>query len=327
MTTFNQLICAPTINLFAFQQGQEFFAKSSPKFVSPEWSTHKYAQILNHFYVCQKIELDSGANSSNLANHRKSNSQFFTQAREFWGTIKTKEHLELIYGQAYPGFIDKNCLISLKLNKQKENINQAISVENLAYFNPKDCFSPRNINTNLGQTVVITALIDNKKNKRRESLQSLANGCVFSFANLLNSSQKAIVIDSSLIANGYFSTYYLPGASGNYNQIMVCLFFSEADQDNFQKQRQQLTQFLLSLHKLTYVHQHSKNLLKLACYQLNQLKYHLDISDTHHLTQTSLAGNLQTKYAPVDDRNIINKQSWQESHLSKTTKIPVTVVN
>lgn len=319
MTTFNQLICAPQINLFAFQQRQEFFAKSSPKSVSSEWSTDKYAGILNHFYVCQKIK----SNSETI----KSNSQSDTQGQEFWGTIKTQEHLELIHGEAYPDCIDKNYLISLKINKQKENKDQAIGVENLAYFNPKDCLSPQNIDTNLGQTVVITALIDNKQNKRKESLQSLANGCVFSFAHLLSSSQKVVLVNSSLVGRGYFSTYYLPGASGNYNQIMVCLFFDEADRDNFQRQRQQLTRFLLSLHKLTYVHQHSKNLLKLARYQMNQLKYHLDISDTSNLTPMELVDNPQTEHTSIVDRQKISKQYRQKSSLPTKIQVPVAVAS
>ncbi|MGK7952283.1 MAG: hypothetical protein AB4368_26740 [Xenococcaceae cyanobacterium] len=327
MTTFNQRIYTPTINLFAFQQQQEFFAKGSPQLLCPEWVTNKYSQILNNFYVCQKIKPLSETETNSVINQEKSNFSTSDRPQEFWGTIKTKDHLELIHGEAYPSWIDTNCLISLRLNKQKEIKTKAVSVENLAYYNPKNCFSPERVNTNLGQTVVITALIGNKKNKRKESLQSLANGCVFSFANLLNSSQKVVCIHSSIVANGFISTYYLPGASGNYNQIMVCLFFKEADRANFQKQREQLTQFLLSLHKLTYVHQHSKNLLKLACYQLNRLQDYLDIPNTNNLTETLWQNSIQTQYSSIKDRHQTSNHKRAEKSLLETTKMPVAVAS
>lgn len=293
MPSSNQLISAPSVSLFAFQQKREFFAKNSFKPISPAWLTLKYRQILNNFYVYQKIKLDLREYSNNL----------ITQPQKFSGTIKTQKNLELIAGEAYPSSIADNAVISLRINRLEQNTDQAISISKLADFNPKDCFSPHNVNTNLGQTVVITALVNqNGENLQRKSLKSLANNCVSSFYHLPNSSPKVILVDSRVILNGYIFTYHLAEDSCLYNQVQVCLFFRQEDKDNFEKHHQQLANFLLSLHKLTYVHQHSRSLLKLVRYQLDQLEYHLQTASINdRLRQVSLSNNnnIKNKYIPI----------------------------
>ena len=293
MPKSNQLISAPSISLFAFQQKREFFAKNSFKPISPAWLTLKYCQILNNFYVYQKIKLDFRQYSSNLIN----------QPQKFSGTIKTKENLELIAGEAYPGSIDDNAIISLRINGLEQNTRQSMSISKLADFNPKDCFSPHNVNTNLGQTVVISTLVNNpRENPQHESLKSLANNCVSSFYHLPNSSPKVTLIDSRVILNGYIFTYHLAEDSCPYNQVQVCLFFRQEDKDNFEKHHRQLANFLLSLHKLTYVHQHSRSLLKLVCYQLDQLEYNLQtaiINNRSHQVSLSNYNKIENKYIPI----------------------------
>lgn len=326
MARSHQLISAPSIYLFAFQQQQEFFAKSSLKRLSPEWSTRKYSQILNHFFVCQKIKLNSRANRHNLVYQHKNNLQSITEVQKFLGTIKNQGNLELINGEAYPCRIDNSHVISLRINRLEKNADQAVSVNNLAYFNPKNCFSPHNVKTNLGQTVVITALVNNRENIQPESLQSLANSCLSSFAHLASSLQKTVLIDSSIISNGCVFTYYLPGNLRQYNQIIVGLFFRQEDLDNFQKHHQQLSKFFLSFHKLTYVHQHSSSLLKLACYQMGQLKYHLKTSSSNDLSQVPSPNNLETKYSPISGHNRIDRYG-DKSSLSEINKKPMAVLN
>ncbi|MDJ0690887.1 MAG: hypothetical protein QNJ41_20555 [Xenococcaceae cyanobacterium MO_188.B32] len=322
MARSNQLISAPNIYLFTFQQQQEFFSQSSLEPLSPEWSTHKYCQILNHFHVCQKIKLNSRVDKENLVDRRQNYPQDITQKQQFWGTIKTQENLELIQGEAYPSCADTSHIISLRIHRQEKNAKEAISIDKLAFFNPKNCFSPHNIQTNLGQTLVITALVNNKENMQPDSLKSLADSCLSCFAHLPNSSQKTVSIDSSIIANGYFSTYYLPGNSRQYNQIIICLFFRQKDQDNFHRHHQQLSKFFFSLHKLTYVHQYSNNLFKLACYQIDRLKYHLKTLNSSDLAQFSSPNDVRVKYSSVYDQNRIDWHSHKNS-FSQINRKPI----
>ena len=319
------LISSPNIYLFAFQQQQEFFAQSSPQLLSPEWSTDKYRQILNHFHVCQKIKLNSRADNDKLVDRLPNHLQNITQGQPFLGTIKTKENLELITGEAYPERVDTSHIISLRINRQNQNTEKALSTDNLASFNPKNCFSPHNIKTNLGQTVIITALVNSKENMQPRSLQNLTDSCLSSFAHLSDSSQKTILIDSSIIANGYFSTYYLPRNSHQYNQIIVCLFFRQKDQDNFHKYHYQLSQFFLSFHKLTYIHQYSNNLFKLACYQIEQLKYLLKTPTSNYITPVSSPNSVQIEYPPSFSQNRIDWH-WHQDSLGKKEKKPMVVL-
>ncbi len=313
MAGSNQIIYYPSIHLFAFQQQTEFFSQSSLKSLSPEWSTHKYHQILNHFYVGQKIK--SNSNNEDLINQN-----YHPQVQKFLGTIKIQGNLELIHGEAYPTRIDKSHIISLKLNRSRSDANQEINVTKLAYFNPKNCFAPQNINTNLGQTIVITALANPREISQPESWQSLAKSCLSSFAYLSDNSQKAVLIDSSIIGNGYVFAYYLPGKPRQYNQILVCLFFRQEDRKNFQKYHQQLAKFLLSLHKLTYIHQHSSRLLKLASYHIGQLKYYLQTLSSNHITQ------VRAQYIPISECQEIN-QDWHKKNLANINKKPVAILN
>ena len=326
MARSNQLISAPNIYLFAFQQQQEFFSQSSLESLSPEWSTHKYCQILDHFHVCQKIKLNSRSAKGNLVDRRQNHPPNITQKQKFLGTIKIKENLEVIQGEAYPNWVNKSHIISLIIHRQKKNDKEAISTDKLAFFNPKNCFSPSNIQTNLGQTVVITALVNNKENMQPASLQSLADNCLSSFAHFPKSSQKTVSIDSSIIANGYFSTYYLPGNSRQYNQIIVCLFFRQKDRDNFRRHHQELSKFFLSLHKLTYVHQYSNNLFKLACYQIDRLKYHLKTLNSSYIAQFSSPNDVRVKYSSVSDRNRIDRHS-HKSTFSQIDRKPTAIFN
>ena len=325
MTRSNSLISSPNIHLFAFQQQQEFFSQRSPKLLPPEWSTHKYRQILNHFHVCQKIKLNFRMNNENLVDRLPNHLQDITQGQQFLGTIKTKENLELIQGEAYPSCVDKSHIISLSIKRQKQNAEKAISIDNLASFNPKNCFSPHNIQTNLGQTVMITALVNSTENMQPKSLKNLADSCVSSFTHAPKNSPTTISIDSSIIANGYFSTYYLPGNSRQYNQIIVCLFFRQKDRDNFHKYHYQLSQLFLSFHKLTYIHQHSSNLFKLTCYQIEQLKYRLKTLNNNYLTQVSPPNSLKTKYSPTFSQNRID-WSWYKESLTKKENKPMAVL-
>ena len=328
MASSHQLISAPNIYLFAFQQQQEFFSRSSLTPLCPDWSIQKYSQILDRFHVCQKIKLNFDTDNNHLVNKRKNNPQSLTQPQKFLGTIKTQENLELIQGEAYPNYIDKTHIISLKINRQKQNQGKAIDIEQLASFNPKNCFSPRNIKTNLGQTVMITALVNNRENMQINSLKSLANNYVSSFAHLSSSWQEMVLIDSSIIANGYFSTYYLPGNSPQYNQIIVGLFFRQKDRDNFQKYYREISEFLLSLHKLTYVHQYSSNLFKLAFYQIDRLKHYLKTFNNDYITQVQLPNNTRENYSLTSIQNSLqNKMDWcwQESSLSKIDTQSVAV--
>ena len=318
MAGYNQLIYSPSIHLFAFQQQTEFFAQSSLKSLSPEWSDHKYRQILNHFYVGQKIK-------SNSSNKDLINQNYHPQVQKFLGTIKIQENLELIQGEAHPRNIDKSHIISLKFNRPGSDANQEFNANKLAYFNPKNCFSLQNINTNLGQTIVITALVNSRESGQQESLQSLAKNCLSSFAYLSDNSQKTVLLDSSIIGNGYIFTYYLPGSSRHYNQISVCLFFRKEDQDNFQKYHHQIAQFLLSLHKLTYIYQHSSKLLKLASYHISQLKYYLQTLNSNQITQVRSLNQLETQY-PTLSKNKGITHDWHKNNLAKIPKKPVAVL-
>ncbi len=320
MAGYNPLIYSPSIHLFAFQQQTEFFSQSSSslKSLSPEWSNRKYSQILNHFYVGQKIKSDYNNQDSIEQNYH-------SQVQKFLGTIKIQETLELIQGEAYPIKIDKSHIISLKLNRLGSDANQEINVTKLAYFNPKNCFSPQNINTNLGQTIIITALVNPRASSQLESLQSLAKSCLSAFAYLSDNSQRTVLIDSSIIDNGYVFTYYLPGQPRQYNQISVCLFFHQEDRENFQKYHQQLAKFLLSLHKLTYIHQHSSRLLKLASYHLGQLKYYLQTFSNNHITQVRF-NKLETQYQTLsEDKGITH--DWHKNNLADINKKPLAVLN
>ena len=326
MARSNQLISAPNIYLFAFQQQQEFFSQSSLESLSPEWSTHKYCQILNHFHVCQKIKLNSSTDNGNLVNSRQNYPQDITQKQQFWGTIKTQENLELIQGEAYPSCSGTSHIISLRIHRQDKNAKEAISIDKLAFFNPQNCFSPCNIQTNLGQTIVITALVNNKENMQPDSLKSLADNCLSSFAHLPNSWQQTVSIDSSIIANGYFSTYYLPGNSRQYNQIIIGLFFRQKDRDNFHRHHQELSKFFLSLHKLTYVHQYSNNFFKLACYQIDRLKYRLKTLNGSDIDRLPSPKDVRVKYSSVSDYNRIDWQSHKRS-FSQINREPIAIVN
>lgn len=326
MPILNQLISSPSIYLFAFQQQREFFSQRSLKPISSEWSTNKYDQILSHFYACQKIKSNSRVDSENLVVRRRNHTQSDSQSQKFLGTIRTKGNLELIDGEAYPDCIDESHIVSLKINRLDKNADQAIDVDQLALFNPKNCFSSQNINTNLGQTVVISALVNDVQNLQQELLQSLANNCLSSFSHLPNSSQQAVLIDSSTIFNGHMFTYYLPEAGDQYNQIIVCLFSRPEDQNEFNKHHQELSKFFLSLHKLTYVHQHSNSLLKLVCYQIGQLKYYLKKSSSDPITQVPSLNNFATEYSSIADSNRIQKHP-QKKNSSKINKQFVAVLH
>ena len=332
MAISNQLISSPSIYLFAFQQQREFFSQRLLKPISSQWSTHKYDQILNHFYACQKIKLTSRFDNSNLVNsdnlvvRQRNNYQSDTNIQKFLGTIRTKENLELIDGEAYPNYIDESHIIYLKINRLNKNADQAIDVDKLALFNPKNCFSPRNIDTNLGQTVVISAVVGDSKNLPTEELKSLANNCLSSFAYLNNGLEKAILIDSNTIFRSHIFTYYLPENGDKYNQIIVCLFSSSEDQDKFHRHHQELAKFFLSLHKLTYVHKHSNSLLKLVCYQIGQLKYYLNTSSSEPITQVpSLNSFIDNDLSISDSNKIENPQ--QKKNFPKRNKRFIAVLN
>ncbi len=295
MTLSNQPIYAPNIYLFAFQQQKEFFIRNSTNSLSPEWLTSKYSQILNCFYACQTIKLNQSSSFNSL----------ITQPQKFLGTIKNQQDLEVIAGEAYPQEIEDNYIMSLRIEQIKRNADQPISLKKLADFNPKNCFLPQKINTNLGQTVVITALLASGEYLELENLQSLATNCVSSFYQLLDMPGKLVLISSGTLFNSYVFAYHLPEDLCQYNQTLVCLFVRQEDRDNLHKHHHQLAKLLLSAHKLTYVHQHSRNLFELACHQIRQLQYSFKSLNNNYFNQNLFSNDFENNSLPILDQNTI----------------------
>jgi hypothetical protein len=282
MTKWSRPIYAPTIYLFAFQFRDKLPWEVNNTFLSQDWLVQKYRQILDKYYAFKTIKFELKKSWVEPAGQLQNHSIQARQEQNFLGTIKTNKGLEIISGKAYPQLIDDSYVVELKLHQSERSRKKGISIRQLKDYNPKGCFLPRKINTNLGQTLAIATVLAEGEYLEKAELKLLADRCIFSFLHSFALQEKPIFTYSGNLFNGYIFVYKLPEHIYKYNQIIVYFFLREEDIERWQKHHHQLAQLWLYQHKIVYAHQYINHKIKLASHQLNKLESYLELHRTKY---------------------------------------------
>jgi hypothetical protein len=271
MINSHKPIYAPIVNLFAFQLRETPPWDLKDYSLNEDWLIQKYRQILEHFYSFRKIELPQALWSKDLGIYLPDYCHKLKLEQEFLGTIRTDRGLELISGSAYPQLMDDTYIMALQLRSQATDINEPISIEELQHLNPKGCFSFNCINSNLGQTLVINALLAEGKYLEEGELRLLAEECLYSFYGLLTEQEQPVFTYSANLFNGYVFGYTLADYLNKYNQVLVCFFFRQEDLSYWQNNTYQLSRLFLYQHKIIFAYRQLYYKVKIAHHKLTKL--------------------------------------------------------
>ncbi len=282
MTRWSRPIYAPIIYLFAFQFKDKLPWEVDNNSLSRDWLVQKYRQILDKFYAFKTIKFEAEKSWLEAVGQLPN---YLTEARQeqnFLGTIQTNNGLEIISGKAHPQLIDDSYVVELKLHQSEKSRKKEILIRQLKDYNPKGCFLPRKINTNLGQTLAIATVLAEGEYLETTELKLLADRCIFSFLHSFAFQEKPIFIYSGNLFNGYIFVYNLPEHIYKYNQIIVYLFLREEDIDCWQKHHHQLAELFFYQHKIMYAYQYIERKIKRARHQLNKLGSYLELHKTKY---------------------------------------------
>lgn len=306
MTKWSRPIYAPTIYLLAFQFRDKLPWEVKNSFLSDDWLIQKYQKILDKFYAFKTINFEPTAFSleeDKFLNH----STKVRKQQTFLGTIKINKALELISGEAYPQVIDDSYVVAIKLHQSERSSKKQLPIRQLKNYNPKGCFLPIKVNTNLGQTLAIATVLAQGEYLSKTELKLLADRCIFSFLHSFVFQEKPKFTYSGNLFNGYIFVYNLPEHIYKYNQIIVYLFSRKEDLERLEKYHHKLAKLFFYQHKVMYAHQYINHKFQRARHQLNKLESYLELhKTTYNDNALSTVISLQLNKNQKQKRFLIN---------------------
>ena len=288
-------IYAPNIHLFAFHLRRGFTPDSPPLEVSPDWLENKYGEILKNFDIHKPVELRTDipkANTVNLLKEAQNNGKSFANLGK-GTTPKNGNNTPIeIVAVACPLQIEDSYALTLNIRRPQNLDNDAVEIERLKDFNPQECFLPHYIDSRLGQTILITAFLDEQeKQQDLKSLQNKADECVCAFIHAASKSKCPTCYEAAELFGSPIFEYRISNEDTTDAYILVWFFFEEATSKKFIQRYVDFIGLFLYRHKINTAYKTSRQEHDLVYKQIIEIenflgqfkqKYGINTEDHKH---------------------------------------------
>ncbi|MBP0028214.1 hypothetical protein [Roseofilum sp. Guam] len=167
-----------------------------------------------------------------------------------------------ITGCACPLLIYDSYALALNLRIPEKDADhqptQPVPVEIFQEFNPHQCFCPQKINSNLGQTILLTAWLLEEQKDKHTQWQSIAESILKNFLNDQNPPhlyQSGHLFGSPIYE---FGSPKYPNQDGKIEHYLVWLFLDDAADQNLGDFYQEIVDLCFYRNKVTTAYQQSR---------------------------------------------------------------------
>ncbi|NEP52992.1 MAG: hypothetical protein F6K65_31015, partial [Moorea sp. SIO3C2] len=229
-------IYAPNIHIFAFHIRN---VSSSDSQANREYNREilwqKYDQICAKFQIQEKLDLREVAEGSRIALLKGATKENILLPLEGKLSLKNGKVIN-ITGQACPLQIYDSYALGLNIRIPEVENNQKTEDVDLTvfnYFNPDQCFLPSNINSSLGQILLLTAWLPQKEQQDYHLWKEIADQCVQNFMGEKDQDNYPPLYQEGQLFDSPIFEYGIPDQSQDYGQIFVWLFLGEEVNGNY----------------------------------------------------------------------------------------------
>ncbi|NEO38179.1 MAG: hypothetical protein F6J90_18330 [Moorea sp. SIOASIH] len=229
-------IYAPNIHLFAFHL---INVSSSDSQADTDYNSqllwHKYDQICAKFQIQQKLDLKDVAEDSRIALLKGATKDNILLPLEGKLSLNHGKGIK-ITGQACPIQIYDSYALGLNIRiPERENNQKTEDVDLTVFkdFNPDQCFLPSNINSSLGQIMLLTAWLPQKEQQDSHLWKEIADQCVQNFLGKKDQDNCPPLYQEGKLFGSPIFEYGIPHESQDYGQIFVWLFLGEEVNGNY----------------------------------------------------------------------------------------------
>ncbi|NER91494.1 hypothetical protein [Moorena sp. SIO3A2] len=229
-------IYAPNIHLFAFHLRN---LSSSDSQADTDYDSkllwHKYDQICAKFQIQQKLDLRDVAEGSRIALLKGATKDNILLPLEGKLSLNHGKRIK-ITGQACPLQIYDSYALGLNIRIPEVENNQKTEDVDLTVFkdfNPDQCFLPSNINSSLGQILLLTAWLPQKQQQDSHVWKEIADQCVQNFLGENDQDNCPPLYQEGQLFGSPIFEYGIPDQSQDYGKIFVWLFLGEDINGNY----------------------------------------------------------------------------------------------
>ena len=256
-------IYAPNIHIFAFQlyKGSNLDNNIDSKDLNFIWErgNNIVKEVLKQdLQLSQKIDVNKqeGFNKVDILNDQNEVAVYFD------GNVTPNPQQDiLITGLAYPCRISDSYGLWLNLRRPEQENNQPtedVETDFLKLLNPNNCLILPEHPLFIGQTILITAWLNNAKNQNDH--QTIADEClkqIFPDQNTVPPFYR----QGELFGSPIFE-YGLPNQSSQYQQVLIWLFTKQETGNKFDQSYQQLLDLFFHHSKIIKAYKDSRAIYK-----------------------------------------------------------------
>ena len=173
-------VYAPNVHLFAFHLRDDFSLNNYENKLL--WN--KCQEIFKRFEISQEFKIRDVAPDRRVDLLEKATDTNIFLSLE-GAIILDTTHKTRVTGIACPLQIYDSYALALNLRidelDQSQNKTEAVDISIFKNFNPDNCFLPKNINSSLGQTLLLTAWLSPDQQQDATLWREIANQCVQNF--------------------------------------------------------------------------------------------------------------------------------------------------
>jgi hypothetical protein len=222
-------IYAPNVHLFAFHSGNSSI-KHSPSSTNfdEELLWKKCNDIFALFKVNQNLRVRKVSDGARVALLEGATENTILLPLE--GLLPHEQEKHRVTGCACPLKIEDSYALALNLRIPEFN-EQGQKTDNVELtvfqdFNQEQCFLPKEINSSLGQTVILTAWLSQKQQPNQRLWREIADECVRNFLGNDSEYYPPLYQSGQLLGSPIFE-YGNPSQPQSCGQIWVWLFVRE----------------------------------------------------------------------------------------------------
>lgn len=223
-------IYAPNVHLFAFHLCDD----SSSDNYNNKLLWHKCQEIFEKFEIFQELKIRDVALDRRVDLLEEATDTNIVLPLEGAIILDTTQKTR-VTGIACPLQIYDSYALALNLRidelDQAQNKTEAVDISIFKNFNPDNCLLPTNINSSLGQTLLLTAWLSQAQQQDATLWREIANHCVHNFYGQKIERpqlyQEGILFDSPIFEYGN------PNSVNGYEHILVWLFFAEEEKNQY----------------------------------------------------------------------------------------------
>lgn len=256
-------IYAPSLYWFKYQYHTGLVvsgdSKQSPELssINPQWIEKQYQAIFAAFAIEQEFSIREDR-PSRCFDLLQGNNQENTKNYEYF-TTKNGE----LDGFIYPQSIHDSYALNLNIRCPENPGNDQYSITDLANFNPENCFKTPSETPDgyLGQTLLLSAYLDQPRPKNSRDLDYLAKQCWCNFFALENPEKLPPLYRTSNLFGGYIYEYGNPKINSSenpYGHLLIWFFFDDNPTFILEKCYWELPELFLYYHKISNTFQESR---------------------------------------------------------------------